>query len=170
MELSQFLKKNEKTIVKNWFDSVAESYPPDTIPFIKSQKNQFSNPIGSTLIKGLEAVFQELLSGMNHSAISESLDPIIRIRAVQDFTPSKAAGFVFFLKQIIREILKNEIDNQMFFKEIVVFEDRIDQIGFIAFDIYMKCREQIYEIRANEVRNRTFYAFQRAGLIAEDSL
>jgi hypothetical protein len=31
----------------------------------------------------------------------------------------------------------------------------------------MSCREKIYEIKGNEEKNRTFKAFERAGLIAE---
>jgi hypothetical protein len=32
----------------------------------------------------------------------------------------------------------------------------------------MACREKIYELKANETRNRTFKAFERAGLIKKD--
>jgi hypothetical protein len=31
----------------------------------------------------------------------------------------------------------------------------------------MECREKIYQISANETRNRVFRAFERAGLISE---
>jgi len=39
----------------------------------------------------------------------------------------------------------------------------------VLFDIYMMCREKIYELKANEVRNRTYRAFKRANLITENS-
>jgi hypothetical protein len=32
----------------------------------------------------------------------------------------------------------------------------------------MACREKIYELKANEARDRTFRAFERAGLISKD--
>ena len=51
--------------------------------------------------------------------------------------------------------------------ELFEFESKIDQLCLIAFDIYMQCREKVYLIRANETRNRTFKAFERAGLISE---
>jgi hypothetical protein len=31
----------------------------------------------------------------------------------------------------------------------------------------MQCREKIYELKANEMKNRTFRAFERAGLVSE---
>jgi len=37
----------------------------------------------------------------------------------------------------------------------------------LAFDIYMECREKVYEIKANESKDRTLRAFARAGLISE---
>jgi hypothetical protein len=33
-------------------------------------------------------------------------------------------------------------------------EDRIDEMALLAFDVFMRCREQLYEVRANEARRR----------------
>ncbi len=164
MNLENLLKKKRNTIIKRWFAMVVDTYPADTSRFLKSQPDPFANPVGNTTFEGLEIMFNELLGDMNMEKIINAMDPIIRIRAVQNFTPSAAAGFVFFLKKIIREDIKDESDNS---KEILDFESKIDELGFAAFDIYMKCREKIFEIRANEHRNRFFDAFERAGLIKE---
>jgi hypothetical protein len=53
-------------------------------------------------------------------------------------------------------------------RQFLEIEARIDQMGLAAFDIYIACREKIYELKANETRNRTFKAFERAGLISKD--
>ncbi|MCP4347062.1 MAG: hypothetical protein GY795_16230 [Desulfobacterales bacterium] len=165
MNLKEFLNKRKNAIIKKWFEMVVDTYPADTSRFLKSQKDPFSNPVGATTMNGLEALFDELLNSMNHEKIISSLDPIIRIRAVQDFSPSKAAGFTFFLKTIIRENINKENHN---YDELLSLESNIDEIGLIGFDIYMKCREKIFDIRANEHRNRFFSAFERAGLIKEE--
>jgi hypothetical protein len=86
---------------------------------------------------------------------------------VQDFTASQATAFVFKLKEILRKSLADELQDVACLKELVAFESRIDQLSLLAFDVYMSCREKIYEIAANETRNRTFRAFKRAGLIVE---
>jgi len=164
MNLENLLKKKRNAIIKKWFAMVVDTYPADTSRFLKSQPDPFSNPVGNTTFEGLEILFDELLGSMNREKIINALDPIIRIRAVQNFAPSGAAGFIFFLKKIIREDTKDESDNS---KELLIFESKIDELGFIAFDIYMQCREKIFEIRANEHRNRFFEAFERAGLIKE---
>ncbi len=38
----------------------------------------------------------------------------------------------------------------------------------MAFDIYMACKEKIYQISANDMRSQALKAFKRAGLIADE--
>ena len=104
---------------------------------------------------------------MDPETISSHLDPIIRIRAVQDFTPSQAIAFILFLKKILRQNLDKELQVSQIARDFVALESKIDQLSLMAFDIYSQCREKIYKISANETRNRTFKAFERAGLISE---
>ena len=168
MRLEELLAQKKTAIIDKWFNAVADTYPADTAGFIKRQKDPFSNPVGGTTKKGLTIVIDELFGEMDRDKIDSFLDPIIRIRAVQDFTPSRAISFVFSLKKIIRNQLnKSDFNDPRILAELSEFDLKIDLIGFIAFDIYMKCREKIYQIKANEEKNRTFSAFARAGLIKE---
>ncbi|OQX25954.1 MAG: hypothetical protein BWK80_12965 [Desulfobacteraceae bacterium IS3] len=172
MSLKELLKKKESAIVGQWFDSVVNTYQIDTSRFLKSQKDAFANPVGNSLSQGLSvlarAVFDEISGRMDSETVISFLDPIIRIRALQDFSASKAVGFVFFLKKIVREQTAKEIgEDKTLQADMLLFESRIDELALIAFDIYMQCREKIYEIKANEVKNRTFSAFHRAGLVAD---
>ncbi len=146
---------------------VIETYPADTAQFLKSQKDPFANPVGRTILRSLEPLFDELLGGMDGETLASLLDPIIRIRAIQSFFPSQAIGFIFFLKNAVRENLIKEIAENKIAAELLVFESKIDQLGLIAFNLYMKCREKIYDLKANEIRNRTLRAFERAGLVSE---
>ena len=104
---------------------------------------------------------------MDPKTITSHLDPIIRIRAVQNFTASQATGFILSLKKILRENLSKELRDSSLAAEFIAIEVKIDQLCLMAFDIYMQCREKIFQISANETRNRTFRAFERAGLISE---
>jgi len=168
MRLKELLAQKKTAIIDKWFDAVAETYPADTAGFIKRQKDPFSNPVGGTTQKGLMVLMDELLGEMNSDKIDSFLDPIIRIRAVQDFTPSRATSFVFSLKKIIREHLnKCDFNDHLIVADLALLDQKIDLIGLRAFDIYMKCREKIYQIKAHEEKNRFFCAFERAGLIKE---
>ena len=167
--LVSILKTKKSTIVKKWFDLVVNSYPPDTASFLKGQKDQFVNPVGHTTKNGLEAVFNEVVSGMDRDTIVSFLDPIIRIRAVQDFTPSQAVGFILDLKNVIREKLKKELKSAPVQAGLVEIDANIDRLCLIGFDIFVTCREAIYQLKVSTERDKIYKAFSRAGLVTEIS-
>jgi hypothetical protein len=169
MRLNTLLAQKKTTIIKKWFAATVETYPSDTAKFLKSQKDPFANPVGRTIYQGLAALFDELLKKTDHNVMQSLLDPIIRIRAVQNFSPSQATSFIFFLKNVIRDNLKVEDFQGQLLSELLLFESKVDELGLMAFNLYMNCREKIYELKANEMKNRTFRAFERAGLVREMS-
>jgi len=165
--LGKILEKNKAAIAKKWFNLAAQTYALDTAQFLKSKADPFANPVGSTMLTGLDGILDQLIHTMDPQILNSHLDSIIRIRAIQDFTPSQATAFILSLKKVLREYLAKELQDSRLTAEFIEFESKIDQICLMAFDIYMQCREKVYQISANETRNRTFRAFERAGLIAE---
>ena len=130
--------------------------------FLKREKSQFANPVGLTISTEIETLYDEIISGDNMEKISSCLDSIIRIRAVQDFKPSRAVAFVLQLKQIIKEELGSGHSDEM-----RVLDSRIDEIALLAFDIYSACRQKLSEIRVNEVKSQVGKLLERANLISE---
>ena len=62
MRLNNLLAQRKTAIIKKWFALAIETYPSDTANFLKSQKDPFANPVGRTIYRGLEALFDpELL-------------------------------------------------------------------------------------------------------------
>ena len=76
-------------------------------------------------------------------------------------------SFIFLLKKAIRESLGNKIHETHISEELLLLDSKIDDLALLSFDIYMKCRERVYEIKADEVRRMTFRLLQRANLICE---
>jgi hypothetical protein len=166
-DLVKIIEQKKAAIVKKWFDLTAQTYAPDTAEFLKSKTDPFANPVGGSILSSLNVLLDQLIHDMDPQTINSFLDPIIRIRAVQNFTPSQATAFVLSLKKALRENLAKELRDLSSIRELFEFESKIDQLSLMAFDIYMQCREKIYQISANETRNRTFRAFERAGLVSE---
>jgi len=166
--LLNLVATHRAAIISKWFDSAIQAYAPDTAAFIKSQKDPFANPVGSHTHKSVEALFDQLVGGMEAGAINACLDPIMRIRAVQTLTPSQATAFIFVLKKILHDMFDKQLQDAGALRQFQEIELRIDRLGLAAFDVYMACREKIYELKANETRNRTFKAFERAGLVKKD--
>ncbi|MDH4027704.1 MAG: RsbRD N-terminal domain-containing protein [Nitrospirota bacterium] len=148
-------------ILKSWFDLIAGTYPSDTAVFLTTQKNRFHNPVGHTISEGIEDLFDELVRGIDPDRAAKSLDNIIRIRALQKFSPSQALSFIFLLKTVIRKEIADDVRKHQLFEELMTLESSIDELANISFDIYMKCREKLYELKANEVRNLTSRLLKR---------
>jgi hypothetical protein len=146
------LLQNQKAILERWLHLILETYPADTSALFKKEKDQFINPVGSTISREIETLFEELLQDMNSDRLSASLSAILKIRSVQDFSPSRAVGFVFLLKKAIQDVLGIRIDEKQILEEWLKFQSKIDKLALQAFDIYMDCREKICEVRVNRAR------------------
>ena len=160
MDLKDLLSRNEAAILKRWFNLILETYPADTATLMRKDKDQFTNPVGSTLSREIEILFRKLCEGSQDEKCQASLDSILKIRSVQDFSPSKAVGFVFLLKRAVGETLKNEICKESIMDEWLKFQSGIDELALQAFDAYMECREKICEIRINQARAEKEMAFR----------
>ena len=90
---------------------------------------------------------------MDCNKLHASIDNIVRIRAVQDYSPSQATAFIFLLKKAIRNEVTTELREDQLFNEYMEFESRIDELALFTFDIHMMCREKIYELKVNEIKN-----------------
>lgn len=160
MTFENLLLQNQSTILKRWFNLILETYPDDTAAIMRKDRNQFTNPVGSTISREIETLFKQLCEGIQIGGCQASLDSILKIRSVQDFSPSKAVGFIFLLKRAIGETLKNEICKESAMDEWMKFQSKIDELALFAFDIYMDCREKICEIRVNQAKTEKEMAFR----------
>ncbi len=166
MGLGQLLEQKKTAILQKWLSLILETYPADSARFLEREKDRFTNPVGSTIVQATREIYDGLLCGNPPDKMTASLDSIIRIRAVQDFPPSVAISFTLFLKKAVREVLSQEFLQGQTFSELLQFESRIDELTLLAFDIYTRCREQIFEIRLSEVkaqRETALKVLERAG-------
>ena len=156
MNLEKLLAKKRDRIVDKWINSVHESYPSETVEFFRHQRNKFANPVGAEISEAVGPLFDELLNENNQQNMFSLLDKIVRIRAVQDFPPSGAVAVVLLLKKVIRDEMRKDIDTDGLFEDLLEFESRIDYCVLLAFDVYMKCRETIWENKLNDFIKRPY--------------
>lgn len=154
MKLIEFLEENRSRITEKWLRAVIDTYPVESGKFLFDNQNQFSNPLGYTISENLPEIFNELLESKEPERLYKPLEAIIKIRAVQEYSPSEAVGFLYLLKQIIRDEFYHLDNPNKPFRSLLEFESKIDQAVSMAFDIYSGLKEKIYEIKANEVRDR----------------
>ncbi|MBN1652273.1 MAG: RsbRD N-terminal domain-containing protein [Deltaproteobacteria bacterium] len=150
--LNDLLLKHKDEIIDRWFEQTLDSYQRETALFFKRESNQFANPVGKALREGIKSLFESLLEDFDSERICNQLNEIIKIRAVQDFSPSRAISFVFDLKTVVRSALGQDLSLLGVDSELNTFETRIDQVALFAFDIFARCREQLYALRVDEVK------------------
>lgn len=169
MRLEHRIAKSKAQITNDWFAILAGTYPPDTTRFLKSNKDTFANPVGGTSRRTLAAVLDALLDDADPEVLAQHLDALIRIRAVQTmFSPSQATAFILDLKNVIRTTLKHDLRDPQLQSQLQTFENRIDRLLLVAFDIFVRCREKIYSMKATEEQSKFYRAFARAGLVREN--
>jgi hypothetical protein len=167
MNLRGLLEEKKSSIVKKWVHAVFAKYPADSSNFFQTQQDQFLNPVGHTISQGLRDIFNELVQHSDPEKFFPILNDIIKIQAVQDFIPSRALSFLFLLKTVIREEVGSEIQKKHLTDELIAFEEQIDQLILLSFDIYMKCREKIYELKTDDVRRMAFRLLKRANIVCD---
>ncbi len=164
--LKELLQKHKDSILEEWIRLTIETYPADSLDFLKNVKDRFQNPVGYTLHQEIAVLFEALVDGRDPRDVAVSLDRIVRIRSVQDFPPAQAVAFVFLLKNIIREKFRDLIRQAEIFYELLEFESEIDGLALAAFDNYVRCKIEIYEIRAREAHRRTEKLVERINRVS----
>ena len=171
MTLAELLLKNQDAIVGRWFELALATYAGNAPAAFKRQKDPFANPVGHSLRVGTRKIFEALLSSMDPGKmklgemdvekIRQDLHDIVKIRAVQQFSASEAVGFVFQLKEAVQAELADAVKDPWLCRELTKLESQIDQIALAAFDIFVQCREQVYDLRVNEVKRRVSWIMDK---------
>ncbi|MFC2172466.1 RsbRD N-terminal domain-containing protein [Acidobacteriota bacterium] len=152
--LKRLLEQHQKAILERWNSRILDSYPADTANFLKRERDQFANPVGHAITSGTEALYSGLLEEAEAGTFETILSDFIKIRAVQEFSPSQAIVFVLMLKNAARDVLSDDINKEEIYQEWLNFESKIDNLALLAFDIYMECREKIFTIRIKELQKQ----------------
>lgn len=163
--LADLVIKKKSVIVEKWVQLIFDTYSSETSRFLQVEKNQFSNPVGHIINVTANLLLDEMTGNVNPGTIKPLLIDFIKIRAVQDFSPSQATGFIFLLKNVIREEFIKETNDKIYFEELMEFESKIDQTALIAFDLYQECREKVYQIRLKEFKSGSLNVFAKADTV-----
>lgn len=161
-KLHSLLSEHKAAIVERWYDAIIGTYPADTAKFFRKEQDQIANPVGQNIASAARIIVEELLrdSAAPTEKLSEALDTIVRIRAVQQFSAGRAVSFVFALKEVVEQELGAVVDGELrgAFRG---FERLVDNLALHAFEIYAGCRERLHEIRLKEMKRKTYKLVER---------
>ncbi len=167
MTFESILAERKAELSEKWADLVLKTYPRETQKIWGRQKDRFQNPVGAAIIKSTRDLFDLMLDWQDAEKIAEALDGLIRIRSVQDFSPSKAISFVFLLKKLLRDEFFRSMKEEGTLEDLLRFEAKVDNMAMMSFDIYTKGREQIYRMRVDEVKRAQSSLLRKAGMLVD---
>ncbi len=155
--MDQWLRKNREAILGDWLEATIQSYPVETAQFLRRGNDPFSNPVAFHAAESLGRLFDGLVSNADGDEMAAALDEMLRVRAVQEFSPAQAVAFIFEVKPVIEK----RVDSAVSASEVLSFHGKIDRLALLAFDVYARCREQLYQVRLNDALGRPSPAMRR---------
>jgi len=148
--LEQALFSRKGAILEEWRRLVLATYAAETAAFLTSEKDPFCNPVGHALTQTGDALFEIAMAGMERERTEENLRDIVRVRAVQDFSPSWA--FVDAMRKAIRHQALPMVVEETGFRHLLCIESRLDEAMLVAIDLYVACKKRIDDIRVKEAK------------------
>ena len=134
-------------LAEKWLASALEPHGMKIAQRAAADGDLYRNPVGYVLRSNMAALVSELLGAMDAEGVDAAFANIVAVRAVQDLSVEQALGFVYALREIVRAEMPDV--------DIAELDKRIDQFSLSAFAQYLRCREQLLELRFNE-RLRSF--------------
>ena len=153
MTLRELLVDRQAAVALRWLDAVLADYGPETAARWRAERDAFANPVGHALASGLADLLEAVIGGGDASARGPAaLERIVRLRSVSELEPSRAVGFVFRLRQAIRSELAAELADGAHAAELAEIDGRIERLALLGVDAYVRCREQVFRVRQEELK------------------
>lgn len=144
--LVEILTANEKAIAKRWTELVFGTYPQETTRLLAGQRDPFANPVGQMLRESVGPLMRALIEDQPDQECLSVLGNLMRVRSVQDLSASRAVGIIPLFRTAILEESGEELDRA----SLIDLVERVERLTMAAFDVFVKCREQLYEVRSHE--------------------
>jgi hypothetical protein len=152
MMLQELVMQRRDALCRRWLEAVLAEYGELTAARWR-REDPFGNPVGHTLAAGLPQLLEAIAAGGETPAGAvTALEAILRIRSVQDLSPSRAVGFVYRLREAVRGELAQELAGGALAGELLALDGRVERMAWLAFDVYVRLREQVFRLRQEELK------------------
>jgi rsbT co-antagonist protein RsbR len=151
--IPEIIERHESDVLSEWLryqQSAARSKTgviSETA--VREDSTRFLNLLGMALRKGTGTDIES----PGWDDVRQLLGNLSRTRALQGFTPTETATFVFSLKQPLFERLRREYGNdaQGLADETWMATDVLDKLGLYTMQVFQKSREEIIQRQQQEM-------------------
>ena len=150
--ISDVLKKNDSQLLTDWIaeqiDTLADRSDLVKEAELKIQSKEFLGSLQKALQSGNVADIQ----AQEWDASRELLSNLSRSRALQGFTPSETANFVFTLKKpLFTHLQESHSDAASLTEDLWATTTLLDQLGLWTMEVYQKSREEVISRQQQEI-------------------
>ena len=141
--IPEVIKKHETDLLSDWMREMTSSTRRSDLLKDQDIKNQASQFI-SLFSKAIQNGNLEDTKADSFADLRQLLTDISRSRAVQGFTPSETAMFVFSFKKPVISRLQAEVkDAKVLSDESWTLNQLIDKLGLFTTEAFLKSREEL---------------------------
>ncbi len=142
-KLAEILKRHQTDIQADWIKEMSSVNRRKDLITDGEVKQQTAELLES-LVEASKSGNVTDMHSSQYAPVRDFLSSISTSRAKQGFTPSETANFVFSLKAPISTRLRKEVkDADELFKELVISNQLIDNLGLYTTEMFIKTREQV---------------------------
>ena len=151
-DIALLVSRNESTILPEWVELQKKAGGLNTGRItegeVQSQSRNFLHLVHEALVQGGSDV-----SNPAYEAVKAMLGDISRSRALQGFTPSETAAFIFSLKQPLFNALNRDksLSGDQIASTIWTTTLLLDALGVYTFEIFQKSREEVIVRQQREI-------------------
>ena len=148
--LSEIVQRHEQTLLKEWVDlqMTAITLRLDLLKDseLREQSKQMLSHFGQALEHGTD------IADSAWKPVKEFLEQIGKSRALQGFSPSETATFVFSLKQpLFTKVQSVHKDGKDLFADLWLVTVLLDSLGLFTTEAHQKQREEIIHRQQQEL-------------------
>ncbi len=149
--LAQIVETSENEILNEWLGKLKEAGATSagrmSVQDLTAQCHQFLKALKAALPSGTD------INGDAYSEIRALLDHISRSRALQGYSPSETATFIFSLKEPLFNKLNAAYgrDAAQVSRGVSDATLIIDRLGLFTFETFVKAREEIINRQSREI-------------------
>lgn len=149
--LLQLLQGHHQDILAAWLHEQATSRAGRPDLMSRQELEQQSRELLTLVQQGVESRSNDI-TGSGWAPVRDYLSGISRSRALQGFTPTETATFVFSLKQaLFQQLQRAASDPAVLASETWRITELVDALGLYAVDQYQRSREEVIRRQQQEI-------------------
>src|SRR5215468_7367407 len=147
------LETHEKMVLASWMESQITAGSLRSGQITEDELRNQSQRFLRDFVQALKGGDKNDISGAAWSLVRELLEDFSRSRAVQGFTPSQTATFVFSLKEPLFTLLRDEIEDDAgkLAEELWTATTLLDKLGLYTTEVYQQSRDDIIKRQSQEL-------------------